>query len=59
VKDWRLEKGLKHHCGTYLEDQACTFSGGPCVKGPVIAINYIKKEKKANSNSVKMYYSKS
>ncbi len=32
-------------------------SGGPCVKGPPV-INYMK-EKKANSNRVKTYYSES
>jgi hypothetical protein len=30
---------VKTHRGAHLEDQVCTFSGGPCVKGTVI--NYI------------------
>jgi hypothetical protein len=51
-----LNEGSKHHGETHLEDQPCTFSGEPCVKGPVINCG---KEEKANSNSVKLYYSKS
>ncbi len=39
-----------------LREQGVHLQWGPCVNGPVI--NYMK-EKKAKSNSVKMYYSKS
>ncbi len=38
ARPWRtdgLEKGLKHHRGTHLEEQARSFSWGPCVKGAV------------------------
>jgi hypothetical protein len=51
----RPAPGLSRTAGL-KKDQACTFSGVPCVKGPII--NYMK-ETKVNSNCVKTYYSKS